>query len=398
MIRVIAKREYFAVVKKKSFWLSTLLFPIFIGIIAFISGFASNQADELFTVDGELAEGEQILIMDNSGIMSTDILPKGFNITDSKEESIESVKQGEAKAFFFYPENLSEEKTEIYSEYESPLLTESYNLLAENLVKSSIIMTLPEEEALLLNTSLDFAVTNFQEGEEVDRSFETFIIPGVGVVVFFVLMTFGSSFMLSSVSEEKESRMIEIILSSIKPRTLILGKLIGLLGVVITQVILLVVMAFGSLQIFNVVLPIDFSSVPFDLGLILLTAMYILLAFIVIANCMVGVGAAVPTLKEAQGLSSIFIMLSIFPIYLVSFILADPDSLYAVVLSHLPLTGAFTILFRNVVSDISIVEIGTTLLSLIFQVLITYFFAIKTFELGAFKFNDSINLRSLFKF
>ncbi|MCA9381057.1 ABC transporter permease [Candidatus Dojkabacteria bacterium] len=396
MIWIIAKREYFAVVKKRSFWISTLLFPIMIGIISFISGYSSSQAEKLFELK-QLENGQEILVQDDSGILNPSILPEGFVLTQNKEDSINKIKNSESTAFIYFPENLPDAPTEIYSEYISPLRSDSYNMFAENLIKNSIISTLPEKQIQILSMEMNFQVTNFQNGEIVDKSLETFVIPGIGVAIFFVLVTFGASYMISSVSEEKESRMIEIILSSLRPRTLILGKLLGLLGVVITQVLLLILMAILSLQIFNVVLPINISQIPISITTIILTAVYIFLAFIVIANSMVGVGAALPTLKEAQGFSSIFIMLSIFPIYLVTFILAEPDGTLAVILSHMPLSGAFTILFRNVVGNIKTIEIFTTLASLILQVLISYYFAIKAFELGALKFNDSISLKSLFR-
>ena len=367
-----------------------------IGVISFISGYSSSQAEKLFELK-ELDNNQQILVQDNSGILNPEILPQGFILVDDKENSIEKIRNGESTAFIYFPKDLPESPTEIYSEYISPLRSDSYNMFAENLIKNSIISTLSEKQVQTLSSQMQFQVTNFQDGEMVDKSLETFIIPGIGVAIFFVLVTFGASYMISSVSEEKESRMIEIILSSLRPRTLILGKLLGLLGVVITQVILLIIMAILSLQIFNVVLPINISQIQIDLSTIILTTIYIFLAFIVIANSMVGVGAALPTLKEAQGFSSIFIMLSIFPIYLVTFILADPDGTLAVVLSHMPLSGAFTILFRNVVGNIKTIEIFTTLGSLILQVLVSYYFAIKAFELGALKFNDSISFKSLFQ-
>jgi ABC-2 type transport system permease protein len=198
-------------------------------------------------------------------------------------------------------------------------------------------------------------------------------------------------------SEEKESRMIEIILSSVTSKELIRGKLIGLLGVVLTQTALLLLLGILSLMIFDLSLPINFSEIPIQPETVIISTITILLAFIILANVMIGVGSAVPTLKEAQGLSTIFVMASVIPFYFVTLILAQPDSTFSVVVSHLPLTGPITFLFRNVVYSVPPLELVTIHLSLIAQVIVSNYAAFKLFELGALQFQNPIKLSWLFR-
>ncbi|MFW5719868.1 MAG: ABC transporter permease [Candidatus Dojkabacteria bacterium] len=400
---LVAKREYVKVVRKKTFWISTLLLPVFMVIIAVISGFSAAQSEQSLR---EQVEGaNKILIQDRSGIIDTEGLPENINfIVDAEsqaEEAVEQVRSGEVKAYIQFPRDLrGEEKIDIYVQSEGVFGGVSFNEFAEDLIRSSVINDIEDEERrLALQAEYEFSTVEFDEGERVDRSLEDFIIPVFTIVVYFVLISFATSYLLMSVSEEKENRMIEIILSIVTPRELILGKIFGQVGVIFTQLLILV--AFGAVIIpivgLNLPVDIDFSGISVDPVQILISLFYLVCGFLILGNIMVGVGAAVPTYKDAQGFSSVFIIMSIMPVYFASLIITDPSGTLARILSYIPFTAPLVLLFRSALDELSILEFVLTGAILIATVIGTFYLAFKLFEIGSLEYSKKISLRRLWK-
>jgi ABC-2 type transport system permease protein len=201
------------------------------------------------------------------------------------------------------------------------------------------------------------------------------------------------------VSEEKESRMIEILLTSISSRSLLIGKLIGLLGVILTQMLLLSAFAVIGFMIVKsqINIPFSFSDLVFDPIQIVYAVLCIILGFLVLASVMVGVGSAMPSLKEAQSFSSMFMILTIFPLYFAGILVSDPDSTLAKVLSFVPITAPLVLLFRNAFNVITPLEMGLSLVALIVQLIISVYLAVKLFEIGSLEYKEKISLDRVWK-
>jgi ABC-2 type transport system permease protein len=198
-----------------------------------------------------------------------------------------------------------------------------------------------------------------------------------------------------SVSEEKENRVIEIVLSTIKSKSLIFGKIIGQVAIVVTQVLFLLLLSLLVLLIFKDSIPIqiDLGDITITLGQILLAGFYAFLSFFILACTMVGVGAAMPNYKDAQSFSSIFIFLSIIPIYFVTTIIADPTGTVARVLSYLPFTNGIVLLFRSTLGALTPFEIILSGAVLILYAVIAVFVAFRLFEIGSLEYSRKITLK-----
>ena len=121
----VAKFEFLEMIKKPSFWLSTLFFPVFIGVIGFISGYSSQEAIEKIDDIGT-GDFETILVTDESEIINTDLLTEPFEIQESFEEAQQTVKESSNTALIYIPENFLTENTyEIYYKETESLLTGS---------------------------------------------------------------------------------------------------------------------------------------------------------------------------------------------------------------------------------------------------------------------------------
>jgi ABC-2 type transport system permease protein len=379
-IKTVAKREYFTVVKKKSFWLSTFLLPLFIIVVGFVSGYSSQQAQERFEEVQEFGKGTQILILDETDKLTDEFFNTSevFEQAESKESGIEKIKEGSAEAFFYYPGGIftGEEQVQVYRQNENIIENSSYNSTATSIITQAVLSELTQEQLAVAQGNITAEVTAYENGQIKEGDFTRLIVPGLGVIIYFLMVVFGMNYLLSSVSEEKESRMIEILMTSISSKSLLIGKLIGLLGVIFTQMLLLGGFAIVGLVIVGDQLPIDISlsNLVFDPIQIAYAIFCIIFGFLVLANVMIGVGSAMPSLKEAQSFSSIFVILTIFPMYFAGILLTDPDSTLAKVLSFVPITAPLVLLFRNA-----------------FNVLTPYL-AVKLFEIGSLEYKEKISL------
>ncbi len=409
---IIAKREYIKVIRKPAFWLATLFFPIFIVAVSLISGLSAANAEEAFE-KGSL-NAKEILVIDKSNYIKKDVIKEPFKLFNNESEAIELVKQSKVDAAIIYDESLEKTKQiKIYAVDKGLFFQSRFNQDAVNLLKEGILNELNDKQKIdAYKADYNINVTSYNEGEKVTVGFESLILPGTFLILYFVLTMFASSYLLLSVSEEKENRVMEILLSSVKPKELIGGKIIGLLCIIITQIIILTILSligliFVGLILLSQVNPSSLTSsanptnIPaFNLTnlninpiQILLGVVYTILGFFIMACAMVGVGAAMPTYREAQNFSVPFVLLSILPMYFITIILTEPNGTVAKIFSYFPFSASFVLLFRN---GLGVLSTGEIVLSIVVLLIYSYLFfvlAFKLFEFGSLEYGKRISFK-----
>lgn len=218
-------------------------------------------------------------------------------------------------------------------------------------------------------------------------------------MIYFLLVITSASFMLMAISEEKENRMIETIRSMVTPRQLIWGKLLAMIGLALTQLVVLALYGIIAYQASTKILPvhIDWSLVHLGLWQVLLTAYFIFSGFVLMASLMVGIGAAMPSYRDAQQASPLFIIGSILPVYFASILLADPSGLVARVTSYVPFMSPLVLTFRASVGALSVWEQIIGIVVSTGYILIGLYAAFKLFEIGSLEYGKKIGFRNILK-
>jgi len=154
---------------------------------------------------------------------------------------------------------------------------------------------------------------------------------------YMLLMLYGQQVM-SGVLEEKTSRIVEVIVSTVKPSDMMLGKLLGICGVGLSQVLIwLLTAAFltaPTAMIIGATLPAGIPTV--SLSLVAHFAGFFILGFFVYASFYAALGAAFNDLREAQQAASSAAFFLVVPVFLMFVIINDPDSPIAVASSLFP--------------------------------------------------------------
>ncbi|USN53140.1 MAG: ABC transporter permease [Candidatus Nomurabacteria bacterium] len=393
---IIAFREWWKIVRKKSFWAVIFLIPALYVVLLLVSTLSASSAEK--KIQEQVKNAKEILVVDESGIILPEYYQGAIVSTMDASAARSAVQDKQADAAIIVPANVTETKqVELVVEDTSFATRGRFDDLAKNLLKQSILSKVGDNQEIELFNS-DIAVTHtlYKDGDVVQGGIESLVLPIVAVVIYFLLVMMSSSYMLMSISEEKENRMIEIVRSIVPMRTLLWGKLLGLTAVALTQLLTLsaIILAIGMVSSATLI-DINWSMVHISFGQILIALYFVFSGFFFIASIMVGVGAAMPNYRDAQQFSSIFIMLSILPIYLASILATDPGGSIARFFSFFPFTAPLVLLFRSSVDAIGIGELLLGVAAVFLYIVIGLYLAFAMFRIGSMEYTEKLSWKLL---
>jgi len=397
---VVIKFEIIRTLKKPSFWLMALGFPVLMAVIfgiAFMSSKATSDAasklkDQKFS----------IMVTDESRVIRPELLA-AFEAgrPASKQSGIDQVKSGKLDAYFYFPKDLASGKVEVYGKDVGLFDNSRYSAVANLLLSQSADGEVSDQQRAILQDKVAISSTTFRDGKEYDAIREM-IVPGLFLVLFYLIIGFFGGQMLNSTIEEKENRTIEMLLTTVKAEALITGKILALIVLALTQVavilvpLILLYLLAGSQSQEVLQLPnFDLSALTFDPVKITIGAAVFLASFLLFTGLLVAVGAAMPTAKEASQWFGLVMMLIFGPLYGFSAFMSYPDSPFVQFLSLFPLTSPIPLMLRNAIGNLTTWEtllgIGILAVSAILVMLV----AVRIFRYGAMEYDSKISLKAL---
>lgn len=388
--------EVARMLKKPSFWLMALGFPIMMGVIFGIV-FMSNQAT-LDAAENLKDQKFSIIVLDDSGLIQPSVIEAvDAKTVESREEGIDQVKTGKAEAFFYYPKDLSKNKVEVYGKDVGVFENSRYTSVANLMLDQSVSNEVAADKRAVLQGNVALSSTIYRDGVEYDAIREM-ILPGIFMVLFYVLIGFFGGQMLNSTIEEKENRTIEMLLTTVEAKTLISGKILSLVALALIQgfVILLPILIMYFVVGPQLQLPnIDLAGLPVDAGKIAVGALVFGFSFILFTGLLVAVGSAMPTAKEASSWFGIIIMMIFGPLYGVTAFVSYPDSPFVQFLSLFPLTSPIPLMLRNAVGNLPVGEAVLGIVILGISSVLVMLVAVRIFQLGAMEYDSKLSLSAL---
>jgi ABC-2 type transport system permease protein len=219
-------------------------------------------------------------------------------------------------------------------------------------------------------------------GSEDIASFVANIAIPYAFSILLVMAIFTSSgFLLQGVSEEKESRVIEILLSSLTPMELLAGKILGLGTLGLVQILFWLGSAWALISIAVTGLAL-FGAISLELTTIVLAVIYFLLGYLLFATLMASAGSLGTSAREGQQIAGIFSALTAIPFMVSSFIWTNPDSLLVQILSYVPFTSPVMMLQRLGMTEVPLYQIAISLILLIVGIAGTLWAGAKVFRMG----------------
>ncbi|MBC7614895.1 MAG: ABC transporter permease [Pedobacter sp.] len=244
-ILLIIRREYLSRVKKKSFIIMTFLTPLLIAGIYGLIGY--------FTYKGIKDTHDKVAVVNNNKILIEKLVSdkniKYEYVTQSLEEMKKSFKKGDYDYVLYLPNFTLQapDSIQLFGAKQAGLsLNRRISGDIEELIRNQKLKEsgIAQSDLDKLKTSVDISVKKIAEtGQEQDSSAgaSTIIAFIAGILMFMFIMLYGIQVM-RGVIEEKTSRIIEVMISSVKPFQLMMGKIIGIAMVGLTQFILWIVL------------------------------------------------------------------------------------------------------------------------------------------------------------
>jgi ABC-2 type transport system permease protein len=405
-LQSVIRHEYLTIVRQPSFWILMIAIPVLFAAVIGLT-FLGNQssADRIQELAKDL---KNVAIIDDSGLINKDVVAASelsLSPVSQTEQLRQEVQDGTKDALVVFPSTLQKDQTyQVYVSSNDLTKTSTVNSLADNILETSVFMPLGSAEVIALaQNGASSTLTVYEDGKE-SAGINGYIAPGLFVVLFYIIFAFSISYMLTSVSEEKENRSMEMVLTYVKPRTLIMGKLLAVSLVTLTQVAFFGLLALIALLVLQqtgnaISLPfgIDISKIVFDPLTIFFAAAFLIVGFLMYAGFMTATAAAAPSTKEANSFSSIFFIGAFIPFYFVTAIVTDPENPMVAFITYFPITSPVVNLVRNTVDNLGPLQSWLSLVVMIGFMLLSIYIAIRAFKLGALEYNQTIKLSKLFK-
>ncbi|MDH3746238.1 MAG: ABC transporter permease, partial [Acidobacteriota bacterium] len=366
-IGVVAKREYLSRVKTKGFWIGTVVLPVLIAALMVLPSILllkTKSALETVVVDqtGVLAqdllaqfEGKESDLGSEAARVSLSAEEPTDDPLDKRAELDRRVLAGDLGAWIWLDEeSLSEGTVEFHAESVSNFVTQSVLERAlSRVVRSHRLEGAgydPETISTLVRSISLSTVRVTETGGKKEEAVSGIIVAfALFFILYIVLIIYGQQ-VLHGVLEEKTSRIVEVIVSAVRPFELMMGKLVGICGVALTQLSIwiatMVVVTLPGVVAVMAWIPEDVSIPSLQPSLLVHFFLLFLLGFFLFASVYAAIGAAFNSVQEAQQVAGAAVILVVAPFLFMNSVLNDPDSTMAVVASLVPFLTPLLMLLR----------------------------------------------------
>jgi ABC-2 type transport system permease protein len=380
---------------RASFWIGALTVPVLItaaiGLSVMSSASASDQAQ-----NADL-DALTFSYSDASGLIDPAVATALHGTpTDDADQGLADVRAGKADAFFAFPADLTTGTVQLKGADLGLFGNDAYESLARALVRASLVGKVGDPAvAGALVAEPSFEMTAYKDGEATGGTGA--LLPGLFfLLVFYLLIVTLGNQMLSATLEEKENRVTEMILTTIDASSLLVGKIVSLLIIGVTQMAVIMIPTFVLLRVFPDALPgsLSLSGLVFEPRIMIIGTLMLIAGFMLFTTSLVAVGAAMPTVKDAGGLFSVLVVAVMIPAFILTQIMAQPDALVTQVFTYFPFFAPMTCMLRSAAGNLPLWQ---AIVSLVIMVIVTgamFALATRLFRYGSVEYTKKINLKS----
>ena len=398
------KFEFLNLITRRSFLLMIVLVPLIPILLFTLLGLLNDDQTQtlgqMFT--SEVANPLPIGVVDQSGIVTDfpDWLTNG-NLVEVADENTarQRTVANQLEGFFVISSDYVDSGKVTYFKPEINMITEIVQqgtldeLINFNLMDSDQDMFLRYTNPV----NYTYEYLNPETADTRDQNLvANYVVPYVITMLFYMLILISSSIMINAVGKDKDNKTIEIMLTSVSPMDLFLGKLLGYGAASLLQML-----AWGGGVV--AFMKLGGQSLAFLQGtslpnqVMILGIPYFLLGFFLYGSLMAGIGALAPNLREGNSSSFILTMPLIFVLLIINQLISEPNSFFITFLSILPLTSSVVMMTRLAIGMVPFWQIALSfgvLFATVFLVVrgVSNLFSSQTLLSG-----DKFNMKTFFR-
>lgn len=422
-IWLILRSEFWRRVRSKAFVLATILVPF--GVIILFT------APALFGYLAEQTDERTVALVDETGQLADSLIAKSgdrvtFQRTNIPSDSVRAaVRAGRYDGYLFLPSSLIEgtgEATYYSMEGGGLTLRSQLSNQVNRVVRHYRLQSAEASPEVLsiVDSEVDVATRKLTEAGTTSDSSLAFTAIGyvMAFVVYFAVFIYGQ-YVMQGVIEEKSNRVVEVIVSSVRPFELLMGKVLGIGAMGLTQMVAWSVLAMGGLAAVGPLLTVFFS--PSDLGaagdasqeamreaagvsvptipvdLVVWFILFFLGGFLLYAALFAAVGSAVEQQQDAQNLLIPVMSPLVLPLLFLVFIIESPNATISVVMSMIPLFSPILMVLRIAITSVPFWEIATAFGLLVLSFLGTIWAAGRIYRVGILSYGKTPGLREILR-
>lgn len=372
---LVLKNEFTTVITRPSFILTIFGIPLGAAII-FAGVTYLNKDQSTSNIVTEIVSGprepEVYGLIDQSELIKTipPSVPSDTLIFFHDEASAKvALEKGEINAYYIVAKDylLSGTITYIRPDF-NPLSSTDQSGWVDWILRVNLLNG-DERLAMLVNSPIQLEEVSLAREPQRDQDNPlTFYIPYSVTLLFYIIIMGSASLLLSSVTKEKENRMLEILMSSVTPLQMLSGKIIGLGLVGLLQTI--VWLGTGRLLLLRGSSVLNISSVfQLPASFLIWGVVFFLLGYAIYASLMSAIGALVPNMREASQTTIIVAIPLILPLFFISVLIEKPSGTLSVALSLFPLTAPVVMMTRVASGSVPLWQIMLSAFLLVLAVL-----------------------------
>jgi len=351
----VAKWEFLEKVKSKAFIISLVLMPIIMVIFGVLPGLLASKPDDKPIVVGVIDETDSIVgplaakleekyrLPDDQPNYVLRNLKEDLGFDEMKARAMKLIAEDEIEGYFYIPSTVYDSgRVEYRAENVGNIrIAERFSRTIEEVIVEKRLVSQGLDPVRIKRLMADVDVRSIKvsdRGEEKESGFlETFFSAYIVIMMLMFLVLTSGQLLIRSVVEEKSNRVIEVLLSSCSARDLMVGKILGLSGLGLLQMLIWGMIGLG--------IALKSGADIFAVEQLALSVIYVVLGYLLYSAIFVAAGSPVTTEHEAQQITSYVSLMLVFPIVLAIPAMQNPDSMFIKALSFFPLlTPAFMIL------------------------------------------------------
>jgi ABC-2 type transport system permease protein len=265
----------------------------------------------------------------------------------------------------------------------------------EAFVRTTLLAGQPPEIIKRLNEGDNLVVRSADGARQMgeDDWFNIFT-PFIAGFALMIAMFTASGYLMQAVVEEKENRTMEVLVTSVSPGQLMAGKVIGIIGVGLTQLL-----AWGGMAILVILVGRNYidlmKGIHFSVASVGLLLAILIPSFVMISGLMAAVGAIVTDGREGQQLTSLFTLPVVLPYWFIYQIMTNPNGPLPVALSFFPLTAPVTLTMRMGFANIPVWQVILNIAILVASAIGALWLAGHTFRLGMLRYGQRLSWREI---
>jgi ABC-2 type transport system permease protein len=404
----VARWEFIEKVRTKAFIIGIFITPLLMGVFGTLPSILASKSDSKTKVVAVLDETNSLITETQTFLNSKytldngqpnyrlEAIPAGTTLEQVQATYYSRVFSDELIGILIIPANVAETRTlEMRSENAGNIrdvnnIERGFQkvLIQHSAAQNGIQQAVFEKVSKPLDTK---QVKISKKGTTEETGFiQTFGMAYGSVILSFILILGTAQMLVRGLLDEKNNRIMEILISSCSPFELMMGKLLGLSGLGMVQAGSMVVFGIGAMIYFKIPLS-GLANFP-------LVITYTLLGYLLFASIFLGLGALTTTEQEAQQITGYITMLAVLPVTFILPIMQNPNGTIARVLSFIPFTAPTAMSMRISIQMPALWEMLASLVSIIAAVVIIIFFMSKIFRAAILSYGKRPTLPEIIGF